>query len=898
LHKDVVVKFRKSHGIYLGNILAGTKFEDFMETKTQFSRAKQYLLEQYLREVDQGWIFRKAHHYWGAFQADDEEKWGLQFLTWLLARDSFVVEHFYLCRELTRCIPHSFDVSHLTRIRVLAKSVADQLPAFMDIRVKIHGQPGPEDIVSVRNFRLQNKLPDGPEVEALLRELEEKLVAEYRDPGFQQLGSFVGTLPGNLSLVAMLSRFVKDAVKLDNGASCDALAELLLAVREAISVTPSGTSRLLLMDLSLQLEAILSRLGGKWTPKTLTALLQKSHALAKGATGCGFVEIWEWESAQDLLQPPDKVAVLSLTNLARRADVMRRCVYAGTGMVRATFGTTMNLFSRFEPIASGFADERVRASIMLPFGDAADEVANEVAHYAMISNSVLGISNQNEIRGLNPGFAMGTLTVLKDIPEGLVFSPENIYFIQYPPTEMTPVAGIATVNDGNLVSHVQLLARNLGIPNALLSQRNLAALVPYSGKKVFYGVSPRGRVVLKLASVMTPREKMLVEVKKRSEERIRIPTEKIDLSRIDFVSLLELRAKDSGRICGPKAANLGELRQMFPQRVAPGFVIPFGAFRTAMDLPMTGTKETYWNFLVETFSQASEKRVLGQSELDIEGETLARLARLRESIRNLTLPAELVAKLRTRFLEVFGSELGKVPVFIRSDTNMEDVKDFTGAGLNLTVPNVVTETDILRSLCEVWASPFGERSYQWRQKYLLNPEMVYPSVLVLKSVNVEKSGVMITAGVMNREPRDTTVAFNRGVGGAVDGQAAETFLLLHDGSDQLLAAARESGFKYLPPNGGVEKGFTSFDKPILGLPERQQLRLLSDELKQRLPGTPGIETNGPFDVELGFIGNSIWLFQVRPFSESKKALSTSYLQDMDPPIPADLIISMEYEHSR
>ena len=38
---------------------------------------------------------------------------------------------------------------------------------------------------------------------------------------------------------------------------------------------------------------------------------------------------------------------------------------------------------------------------------------------------------------------------------------------------MKPVAGIASVSEGNLVSHVQLLARNLGIPNAVLSPRAL-----------------------------------------------------------------------------------------------------------------------------------------------------------------------------------------------------------------------------------------------------------------------------------------------------------------------------------------------------------------------------------------------------------------------------------------
>src|SRR5690606_2728742 len=84
-------------------------------------------------------------------------------------------------------------------------------------------------------------------------------------------------------------------------------------------------------------------------------------------------------------------------------------------------------------------------------------------------------------------------------------------------------------------------------------------------------------------------------------------------------------------------------------------------------------------------------------------------------------------------------------VFIRSDTNVEDLENFTGAGLNLTVPNVVGVATIKRHLREVWASPWFERSFHWRQSVLTNPQFVYPSVLLHKTVPAEASGVMLTA---------------------------------------------------------------------------------------------------------------------------------------------------------
>ena len=109
-------------------------------------------------------------------------------------------------------------------------------------------------------------------------------------------------------------------------------------------------------------------------------------------------------------------------------------------------------------------------------------------------------------------------------------------------------------------------------------------------------------------------------------------------------------------------------------------------------------------------------------------------------------------------------------MFVRSDTNMEDLESFTGAGLNLTVAHIQEEEQILQAIRDVWASPFSERSYRWRRSVLANPLAVYPSVLLTPSVNVEKSGVLITSGVSFGEADDLTVAFNWGVGMLVTAQ--------------------------------------------------------------------------------------------------------------------------------
>ena len=66
---------------------------------------------------------------------------------------------------------------------------------------------------------------------------------------------------------------------------------------------------------------------------------------------------------------------------------------------------------------------------------------------------------------LNPGLARGTLHVEPDLSELENFKADGIYLLPETVSDLPPVAGILTAGEGNPLSHVQLLARNLGIPN-------------------------------------------------------------------------------------------------------------------------------------------------------------------------------------------------------------------------------------------------------------------------------------------------------------------------------------------------------------------------------------------------------------------------------------------------
>ena len=900
LHKDIVQKIARENKIYLGQILAGTPFSEFLDRDDFNSRLKQYQIEKYLEATDDGWILRQARYYRGAFQAEDEDSWGFNFLNWLVSDDSTIINQYFLVRQAAKDIPHSAGDDRTRTIRTLSKTIADSLAEFIDLRIKIHGQPENADLEQVRDFHVRYRQRISPAIDKMLTALEAEMNIAYQAPDFGTLNKYIKSLPSTSPLVGQivsLTRTTSDEIPGNNPLfyqkKCVGIVELLWNIRTNMLSLQSSKARLAMIDLSNDLEDIFSRIIVSWQTQTVYDLVDKNYALLKGLAGCGLLEVWEWENKGSDLSSFRLKSTLDVKDIKEIADNSRRLVEWSVAMVSAVYNSTVTLFSGFEPLAEGFIDDRIRSSLLLPGGNTADQLADLSAAFRDSKNDVVRLTNQNRIRGINPGFALGELEVVTGSPEMVSFSSKKIYALYRAPANLKPVAGILTVSAGNLVSHVQLLARNLAIPNAVLSQENLRDLELYSGQKVFYAVSPGGTVIMKPASRMTSEEKMLVEERQRSEEKVTVPLDKINLIDTRLRTLKTLRAFDSGRVCGPKAANLGELKYLFPDKVVDGFIIPFAVFRQHLEQPMASVDMTYMQFLQDIFNRAEAEKKRGLAEEEIERHVLERLALLREEIKGISLLPEFQRKLELIFREVFGAELGQVPVFIRSDTNMEDLKDFTGAGLNLTVFNVIEKERIFQGIRDVWASPYTERSYRWRQKYLVNPENVYPSILIIPTVDVEKSGVLITTGVLTADPRDIFIAFNRGAGGAVEGQIAESYLLPYDGVNRLLFPCRTPEYTILPKKGGIQKEFSYFYKPILNSNDLSLLRDLTDEIKKKLGQEQSFETKGPFDVELGFKNSKIWLFQIRPYVENKRARSNNYLRSLDLKLSGNAKVSLD-----
>ena len=128
-----------------------------------------------------------------------------------------------------------------------------------------------------------------------------------------------------------------------------------------------------------------------------------------------------------------------------------------------------------------------------------------------------------------------------------------------------------------------------------------------------------------------------------------------------------------------------------------------------------------------------------------------------------------------------------------------------------------------------------------------------------------------------------TVAVNEGVGGAVDGQAAESLRIeTKSGQTQFLAQATAPRRAVLDPKGGVQRVPATGTPAVPTSREIDQLVRFARDVPKRFPSLR--DANGKAqaaDVEFAFKDGRLTLLQMRPFVESKTAQKSGYLSQLD-----------------
>ena len=590
--------------------------------------------------------------------------------------------------------------------------------------------------------------------------------------------------------------------------------------------------------------------------------------------GAGLISAVQLQDLQAALAQLEGTTV-SLKDYRAALDYLARMPGWCTQWLRFHFFESAQKLAEIEPLADRISQDFLRGSPLFFYSSVLDSLLRDAHRLVGLHHELFGRDVGAGLRSLNPGLARGTLR-LRIGGHHDDFDPQGIYLLPETIAELPPVAGILTAGEGNPLSHVQLLARNLGIPNVTVDEGLFTELKDHEGRKIILAASPAGSVQLILDKGQLNH---IFEQKTESTSLIRPDLQKLDLKYRSFIPLSRLRIADSGRTVGPKAANLGELYHHYPEAVANGLAIPFGVFRSLLDRPSKKGKQTVFEWMEAEYAKIHALPP-GSAKGDKARESLRK--ELEDYMLNVEFDDDSRRRLAAAMEKVFGPD-GAYGVFVRSDTNVEDLPGFTGAGLNKTIPNVVGFENVLAAIPKVWASPFSSRAFAWRQSHMDLPQHVYASVLLLRSVPSEKSGVLVTRDIDTGEKGWLSVAVNEGIGGAVDGQAAESLRInVKTGEVRRLAQATAPWRRVLNPDGGLNKQLVAETETVLKADEIEQLIKLAQDLPQRYPYILDAEGNPvPADIEFGFINSKLQLFQIRPFLESTEARSNEYLNNLD-----------------
>ena len=871
----------RDKGYYIANVYADVDPSTFLKDTRHSEIVKQMILEQFLIDADQGWIFRKAQYYRGALQTEDETRGGRDLLLALTKDPEWYERRYIVVREAVRFMPHGRTDAPISEMRQVALSIAEKDKNFENLRIKIHARPELGDAEQVRDFaKNRGTAALANDYEHLAKTIE--AVYQPRD-----VSPTVAALVKEVKDQSLKTQIKKDAGQLaketDTAAQFAAVSRLMATLRGSMSKGESTTARLAMLDTSLVLEGDLYRRGNELHDELSgTSRRQRLQWLgycSDALYGIGLISARQQRALQNNFETLLK-ANPQLIDLQAGLEYAARVPEWADRHLQFHFSESVARLEVIEPLTQRYIHDRLRGSLLLLYSAILDSLIADASYQLGIQNELFDQKSATGLRGLNAGLARGLLKQPPKNGDLEELDSSGIYVLPATTEDLPPVAGIITAGKGNMLSHVQLLARNLGIPNVAADQRLLEQITARTGQKVVLAVSSRG--VVQLVEDGPRWDKVFAEEDRGPAVVIRPDLNKLDLYNLNFIPLQQMRAKDSGRVAGPKAANLGELKHHFPAAVTDGVVIPFGHFRALLDQPIEPGGPSVFSWLQKQYALIDS---LSKEPRKQENVTRQFLERMREWILNADPGDDFRLRLKETMAATFGAE-GSYGVFVRSDTNVEDLPGFTGAGLNLTLVNVVGFEKVLESINRVWASPFSERAFRWRQAYMENPEHIYASVLLLKSVPSDKSGVMVTADIDTGQTGWLTIAVNEGVGGAVAGQTSEELQVnLSDGKVRLMGQATDPYKDVILKEGGMAKVPTSGSDTVLS---RKNIEVLMEFARTGPERFPMLKNDQgevvPADVEFGFYKDRLVLFQIRPFLESSRARQNLFLNRLDQPL--------------
>lgn len=448
------------------------------------------------------------------------------------------------------------------------------------------------------------------------------------------------------------------------------------------------------------------------------------------------------------------------------------------------------------------------------------------------------IAREQEYQALNVAKGLGRIHVIPKLDEHVEIGFNEILVLDEVPIQLPPVAGMITSHPSTPLSHINLLAKGWGVPNAYVKNA-LTLLKQYDGWWVEFDAKRDGYTIKRAD------QDQLHEYQRRLSQRLDVMKPRFNLAETRLLGLRQQRAA-SAIAFGGKSANLGEvMNARLPGIVVPnGFTIPF---------------YYYDEFLkANNLDDAIYALLNDQKFVHDPAYRREKLVHLRESIQQAQFDDKLQAQLLRRVkLEFAGKGL-----FVRSSSNSEDLPNFSGAGLYTTVPNVRGDRELIEAIKTVWASLWNFEAYEARERAVVDHSKIFMAVLIQEGINSESSGVMITTDPFDKDNKGAIyISAKRGLGiKVVEGKKVAEQIIFHERANavQVLTRSDEDSLLTFDERGGVKEIAITGERVVL-----------TDDVIRRLVSAATrirrVFGSREQDIEWAYMKGQIYIVQSRPF---------------------------------
>jgi pyruvate,water dikinase len=329
-----------------------------------------------------------------------------------------------------------------------------------------------------------------------------------------------------------------------------------------------------------------------------------------------------------------------------------------------------------------------------------------------------------------------------------------------------------------------------------------------------------------------------------------------------YVKFLDDITKHDVSFAGGKGANLGEM------------------FRRGLPVPhaFVLTTKAYEEFLDKNNILSLIERKLK----DIDFEDVKNLEKKVSEIQELIISSKIPKEIRSEIIRAYRelcvrSGRNNLPVAVRSSATMEDLREASFAGQQLTVLNVRGEKQLISAVKRCWASVYTPRAttYRYRKGFGFKP--IPTAVVIQEQIMSEKSGVGFTMHPITGDRQKIVIEAGFGQGEYIVSGSSTPDTYILDKKTGKLVEKKISDKLYMlvaSPKGGLKKVKLSKryrKKQVLEDGEIRDLWRLALSLEKYY--------NYPQDFEWAIQNGKTYLVQTRAVTVMPKEQETMHVED-------------------